>query len=178
MSEQLDYPEKPKNDQINIPSQPLQPPQAPPVPPPAAPSVVIINEDSSTGCLVQLIWFIFVGWWLSQLAIIASYILIFSIILLPFGLLILNKIPSIIALRHEKKRTNVEIVGNSVVIRKTDAQQFPMWIRAIYFVLIGWWFTALIIEVAWLLGLTFFLLPFSILIFDFVPMALTLRKRS
>ena len=47
--------------------------------------------------------------------------------------------------------------------------------RALWFVFIGWWLTPVLVNVAWLLGLTVILLPISVKLINLVPMALTLK---
>lgn len=47
--------------------------------------------------------------------------------------------------------------------------------RALWFVFIGWWLTPVLVNVAWLLGLTVVLLPISVNLINLVPTALTLK---
>ncbi len=52
--------------------------------------IVIRNQP---GCLVQLFFFVFIGWWLGALAIILAYALFLTVIGIPLGVMIINKIP-------------------------------------------------------------------------------------
>ena len=54
--------------------------------------------------------------------------------------------------------------------------QRSLLVRAIWFVLIGWWLTAILINVAWLLNVTVILLPIGIKLLNMVPTALTLAE--
>jgi uncharacterized membrane protein YccF (DUF307 family) len=47
--------------------------------------------------------------------------------------------------------------------------------RALWFVFIGWWVTPVLVNAAWLLGLTVVLLPISVKLINLVPTALTLK---
>ncbi|WP_178915227.1 YccF domain-containing protein [Natronomonas gomsonensis] len=47
--------------------------------------------------------------------------------------------------------------------------------RALWFVFIGWWLTPVLVNAAWLLGLTVILLPISVKLINLVPTALTLK---
>ena len=47
--------------------------------------------------------------------------------------------------------------------------------RALWFVFIGWWLTPVLVNAAWLLGLTVILLPVSVKLINLVPTALTLK---
>ncbi len=46
--------------------------------------------------------------------------------------------------------------------------------RALWFVFVGWWLTPILVNVAWLLGLTVVFLPISVKLINLVPTALTL----
>ncbi|MFW5964119.1 MAG: YccF domain-containing protein, partial [Natronomonas sp.] len=47
--------------------------------------------------------------------------------------------------------------------------------RALWFVFVGWWLTPVLVNAAWLLGLTVVLLPISVKLINLVPTALTLK---
>jgi uncharacterized membrane protein YccF (DUF307 family) len=48
--------------------------------------------------------------------------------------------------------------------------------RALWFVFVGWWLTPILVNAAWLLGLTVVLLPVSVKLINLVPTALTLKS--
>ncbi|MEF8809155.1 YccF domain-containing protein [Natronomonas sp.] len=48
--------------------------------------------------------------------------------------------------------------------------------RGLWFVFVGWWLTPILVNVAWLLGLTVVLLPISVKLINLVPTALTLKS--
>lgn len=56
------------------------------------------------GLLVRAIGFIFVGWWLGELAILAAWVLNLLIITLPLGMYILNRLPQVFTLRPATSR--------------------------------------------------------------------------
>jgi uncharacterized membrane protein YccF (DUF307 family) len=47
--------------------------------------------------------------------------------------------------------------------------------RGLWFVFVGWWLTPILVNAAWLLGLTVVLLPISVKFINLVPTALTLK---
>jgi uncharacterized membrane protein YccF (DUF307 family) len=47
--------------------------------------------------------------------------------------------------------------------------------RGLWFVFVGWWLTPILVNAAWLLGLTVVLLPISVKLINLVPTALTLK---
>jgi uncharacterized membrane protein YccF (DUF307 family) len=50
--------------------------------------------------LIRAVWFVFVGWWFSGLCIVAGYLLCVTVILIPVGLMVLNRIPEVMTLRR------------------------------------------------------------------------------
>ena len=76
-----------------------------------------------------------IGWWLGQLAIFAAWFWNLLVITLPLGLFILNRLPQIITLRPATQ----DLEG--AVLR--DQPQRTLILRALYFVLVGWWFSFL-----------------------------------
>jgi uncharacterized membrane protein YccF (DUF307 family) len=56
------------------------------------------------------------------------------------------------------------------------AAQPPFLLRAVYFVVIGWWFSLLWAAVAWLLCATILGLPLGVLMLNALPLVTTLRR--
>ena len=44
---------------------------------PSAPkaTVIVVNQKQGPGIVVRFLWFLFVGWWLGQVAIVAAWFL-------------------------------------------------------------------------------------------------------
>ncbi|MFC7186587.1 YccF domain-containing protein [Halorubrum yunnanense] len=49
-------------------------------------------------------------------------------------------------------------------------------VRALWFVVVGWWVTPIVVNVAWLLNVTVVLLPIGIKLINLVPTVLTLAE--
>jgi len=49
-------------------------------------------------------------------------------------------------------------------------------VRALWFLLIGWWATPIVINVAWLLNITILFIPVGITLINLVPTVLTLAE--
>jgi len=69
-------------------------------------------------------------------------------------------------------------LDGKVVYRETSLPPHPFLLRALYFILIGWWFSAIWLILAWLLtGLSLGLgLPLAFWMFDQVPAITTLAR--
>jgi uncharacterized membrane protein YccF (DUF307 family) len=136
----------------------------------------IVVSKENPGCLVQLLWFALIGWWAGQLWIAVAWLLIVTIVGIPFGIAMLNRLPQVIALRGNRVAVEVSRVGNLVVQRETRVPQHNIVLRVLYFVLIGWWVSALWMEAAYALCLSIIGLPIGFWMFDQVPALLTLRR--
>ena len=147
-------------------------------------TTVVVNQSQQSknpGCLVQLAWFVLVGWWASQIWIAVAWFLIATILGMPFGVMMLNRLPMIIALRDpsQARGSGVSVVvANGVTVVTTGGQvsQVNFLVRAIYFVLIGWWLSAVWMELAWVVCLTIIGLPLGFWMFDRVPALVSLRR--
>ncbi|MBI3890354.1 MAG: YccF domain-containing protein, partial [Candidatus Wallbacteria bacterium] len=58
----------------------------------------IATEQS--GLLLRLLWFVLVGWWASLAWMIASYLLMLTIIGIPLGLMMVNRLPFVFSLHR------------------------------------------------------------------------------
>lgn len=50
--------------------------------------------------LIRVIWFFVVGWWLGLLAFKVGYLLCATIVLVPFGVWLLHRVPLAMTLKH------------------------------------------------------------------------------
>ena len=136
----------------------------------------IIVTKENPGCLVQLLWFALIGWWVGELWIAAAWFLMVTVIGAPLAITMLNMVPQVIALRGNQTAVEVSQVGNLVVHKETHVPQRNILLRGLYFVLIGWWVSALWMEAAYALCLSIVGLPIGFWMFDQVPGLLTLRR--
>ena len=137
----------------------------------------LVVSQKNPGCLVQLLWFALVGWWAGELWMAAAWILMLTIVGIPLGIAMLNKLPQVIALRGNTEGIQVTQVGNlTLVSANAHVPQHNFFLRAIYFLLIGWWLSALWMEAAYALCVSIIGIPFGFWMFDQVPALLTLRR--
>ncbi len=132
-----------------------------------------VTVQRNPGCLIQILWFAFVGWWAGQIWIGVAWLLMLSVIGIPFGVMMLNMVPQVIALRGQRDLT-VQTIGGRPVI--SPVPQYNLLLRAIYFVLIGWWFSAFWMQTAYLFCLSIIGLPVGFWMFDLVPIIVSLRR--
>lgn len=53
-----------------------------------------------SGLLIRFLWFLLVGWWASLAWMIASYLLMLTIIGIPLGLMMVNRLPFVFSLHR------------------------------------------------------------------------------
>ncbi len=138
---------------------------------------VEIQAQRNPGCVVQLLWFALVGWWAGQVWVAIAWALMLTIIGIPLGVAMLNRVPEVIALRNPLATATVtRVEGDSVVTRSTDVPQYNLLLRALYFLLIGWWLSGLWIEAAYAMCVSIIGLPIGLWMYDRVPALVSLRR--
>lgn len=140
-------------------------------------NVVVQGPQENPGCLVQLLWFLFIGWWAGQLWIALAWLLMLTVLGIPLGVMMMNKVPWVIALRGQSGGLTVTTAGGvTTVTPGASVQQHNILLRAIYFLLIGWWVSAIWMELAYLLCITIIGLPVGFWMFDKVPALVSLHR--
>ena len=128
----------------------------------------VVTVKQGPGCLIQILWFVFIGWWLGSFAVGAAYVMFLLVVTIPVGIAILNNIPMIMALRQPDRL--VTAYGEVAV------PQHNFLLRALWFIFVGWWLAGIALAIGYALCMTIIGLPFGFVIFDMVPGMLTLRR--
>ena len=115
--------------------------------------------------VVRALWFVLVGWWLTPILVNVAWLLNVTVILLPVGIKLINLVPT--ALTLAEPRSLEDGSGGS---------QPSLVVRAIYFVLVGWWLSWLWANVAAALSLTIVGIPIAIWLFNRLPYVTSLYR--
>lgn len=138
------------------------------------PAVVQVEQRQGIGwLLLRLLYFFVIGLWLSGIWVTVAWVLSITIIGLPLGLWMLNRVPQISTLQPSNRDLVVTADGRT---RWRSPQQVNFFIRAIYFLLVGWWFSALWLSVAWALSAVIIGIPVAFWMFNRVPAVMTLQR--
>lgn len=119
---------------------------------------------------VRAIWFIFVGWWLTPIVVNLAWFLNATIILLPIGIKLINLVPTVLTLKEPR----------GLAVSDSDSAsgrgQPSLLVRALWFVLVGWWFSFLWANLAVLFALTIIGLPITLWMADRLPYVTSLYR--
>jgi uncharacterized membrane protein YccF (DUF307 family) len=136
----------------------------------AAPLVV---RQAGPNLLIRALYFVLFGLWFSGVWAAVAWVLCVTIIGLPLGLWMLNRLPQVTTLAPSRREFQI-IASGQVIDVKTP--QRPFLVRALYFILIGWWFSALWIGAAWALCATVLGMVVGFWMLNRVPAVITLAR--
>src|SRR5215210_3312712 len=81
----------------------------------------VVEDRTAPSLVLRVLWFIFVGFWLGGIVTAAAWALNVTIIGLPLGLWVLNRIPTVMTLRPMRRTLTVDRGGDgSEVVRVSD----------------------------------------------------------
>ncbi|WP_435334446.1 YccF domain-containing protein [Haloarchaeobius sp. TZWWS8] len=117
--------------------------------------------------LVRAVWFLLVGWWLTFLAINVAWFLNVTVVGIPLGIKLINRVPWLLTLRERKRPLDPEAGGS---------EQSSLLVRAVYFLLVGWWLSLLWANVAWAFCASIIGLPIGLVMFTYLPFVTSLYR--
>jgi uncharacterized membrane protein YccF (DUF307 family) len=138
--------------------------------------VVVNIQKNQPNIVLRVLWFIFVGWWVGLIWLHLAYVLCVSVIFLPIGLLMLNRLPTILTLHMNTREVTYADRYGRMSVSWGEPPQTSFVVRALYFLLIGWWLGYLWAIIGYVLCFTIILLPLGVLMLNSLPTVLTLRR--
>lgn len=132
------------------------------------------RDDAAFGrpLWIRAIWFLLVGWWLTAFTITVAYLFLVTIIGFPVAFWLFDRVPLTLTLKPRSSWTADEVSGTVTI----GPQQISTPVRTIYFVLVGWWATALWIVVAYVLFVSIIGIPIGVIMLNAVPSIATLQR--
>lgn len=124
--------------------------------------------------LIRVIYFFVLGWELTGVWVLVAWLLNVTIVFLPLGLWMIDRVPQVLTLKMRP--------GSYVVTTKDGQTRFvterqPMFLlRAIYFIVFGWWLSLIWALLAWLLCATIIGLPIGVVMLNALPFVTTLHR--
>jgi uncharacterized membrane protein YccF (DUF307 family) len=130
------------------------------------------TQERGAGLLLRAVYFIFIGLWLSGIWAAVAWVLCITIIGLPFGLWMLNRLPQVTTLAPERSDLVIDSQGR---VLNREVPQHNFLLRTVYFLLVGWWLSALWLALAWALCAIIIGMPVGFWMFNRVPAIVSLR---
>jgi uncharacterized membrane protein YccF (DUF307 family) len=136
-----------------------------------------VEQKTGRGLFVRALWYLFIGWWLTAIVVVIAWISALTIILLPLSFYLVNHIPTALTLRPHIERYEVIQGADGVAYsRQIKVRQSNALVRILYFVLIGWWLSAIWTVVAYAFSLTVIGLPIGLAMFNRLPFLFSLHR--
>ncbi|MFB6122603.1 MAG: YccF domain-containing protein [Haloferacaceae archaeon] len=120
----------------------------------------------SRSLLTRALWFVVVGWWATPLVVHVAWLLMATVVGLPFGVKLVNLVPTVLTLNEPRSLTAPE----------TARGQYSLPVRTVYVVLVGWWLGWLWAAVATFFATTVVGLPVAFWMFNRLPYVTSLYR--
>ena len=127
--------------------------------------------EGGPNLLLRLVWFVLVGWWLGGILTAVAWFLNATIVGLPLGLWLINRLPTFITLRPQERRWVVVEGALAPVVR-----QRPFLVRALWYLLVGWWLSGIWLAVAYVLLVSIVGLPVAFWMYGRIGAVTTLFR--
>ncbi|OQA40291.1 MAG: hypothetical protein BWY52_02909 [Chloroflexi bacterium ADurb.Bin325] len=138
---------------------------------------VYFSTNSGFPFIIRVLWFFLVGWHVTLWWILGAWLLNLTIVGMPLGVWMLNRVPLVLTLRTPREYNVGQVRDGGQVVWAHEARpQAPFLLRLAYFILIGWWFSLLWSLAAWLLSVSIVGLPFGVWMFNRLPGVTTLMR--
>jgi uncharacterized membrane protein YccF (DUF307 family) len=133
-----------------------------------------LDDDAAFGrpLWLRAVWFLLVGWWLTAFVIAVAYLALLTIIGFPVAFWLFDRVPLTLTLKARSSWTADELTGTVSI----GPQQLATWTRVVYFLLVGWWATALWISAAYVLFVSIIGIPIGVIMLDVIPRVATLQR--
>jgi uncharacterized membrane protein YccF (DUF307 family) len=137
-----------------------------------------VERQPGVPFLIRVLWFFLIGWHVTLWWVLAAWLFNITIIGLPVGLWMLNRVPLVLTLRAQRGYTVTQLNADGAVQSRYRSERQISWVwRFLYFVFIGWWFSLLWSLLGWLLCVTIIGMPLGVLMLNRLPNVTTLMRQ-
>lgn len=131
----------------------------------------MVVQERGPNLLIRVIYFVLVGWWLGAILSGIAWFLNATVIGLPLGLWLINRLPTVITLRPQEREWRVD----EGLVRQGKEQR-PFLVRAVYFLLVGWWLSGLWMAAAYVALISVVGLPLAFWVYGRIGAITTLYR--
>ncbi len=126
--------------------------------------------------IARVIWYLLIGWWFGAIWTILAYLFCLTIIGLPLGVIMLNRLPKVLTLKPtETEQIQTMLEGKPATVSGVP-EEFPFLLRVVYFFVLGWEVAGTAILIGYILCLTIIGLPAGLWILNRIPLLMTLKR--
>jgi uncharacterized membrane protein YccF (DUF307 family) len=143
---------------------------------PEGPRTTITHGKRGPNFFLRVLWYVFIGWWLTGISLAIGYLAGLTVIGLPFAFWIFNRTGTLLTLRPRSQTTTIVEADGTAAVSYQGARQRSLWLRALWFVLVGWWAALIWMIVAYLISLTIIGIPIGIMMLNRLPEVFTLHR--
>lgn len=136
---------------------------------------MLVQQNNSPSWIIRILWFIFVGWWLSAIFMVVGLIGLASIVLAPVGFWFINRVAWAQTLRRRSTQYSYLEQNGQMILTQHAPQQYP-WILRLLYLPIGFVLGLIWLAIAWSISIPIISLPISIWMVDRAPSIITLER--
>jgi uncharacterized membrane protein YccF (DUF307 family) len=139
-------------------------------------STASVRREPGVPFLIRVLWFFFIGWHATLYWVAIAWLLNLTVIGLPLGVWMLNRVPLVLTLRMQSSYHVTEMRDGRLVNWYQNVPQHGWLLRLIYFIVIGWWFSLIWALLGWLLCVSIIGLPVGVWMLNRLPAVTTLMR--
>jgi uncharacterized membrane protein YccF (DUF307 family) len=139
-------------------------------------ATVITTTQSGPGFILRAIWYLLIGWWLTGISLAVGYVAGLTVVGLPLAFWVFNRTGTLLTVRPRTQTISIDRAGGVTTISRRHRSQRPLVVRALYFVLIGWWAALIWMTVSYVISLTIIGIPLGIMMLNRLPEVYTLHR--
>lgn len=137
----------------------------------------IVELKTGPPIVVRVIWYVFIGWWLTGLVMALAWFAAVIIVGLPLTFYLVNRIPTVLTLRPRREQY-VAYTGTDGITRyqHLETEQVEPLVRAVYFLVIGWWAALFWGIASYVFMLTIVGIPMGLMMVNRLPFVFSLHR--
>jgi len=125
-----------------------------------------MTDADGRSLVVRATYFLLVGWWATGLWLAAAWLLSLTVVGIPLAVVLVNRVPYVLTLKE--RRAGLDAEGRR--------EQYPLLLRAAYFLLVGWWASGVWASVAYGFAVTVVGLPVAVWMAGYLPFVVSLYR--
>lgn len=131
-----------------------------------------VTASEQHSLVVRALWFLLVGWWATGIWLAVAWVLNVTIVGIPLGIKMINRVPMVVSLRRKRQ---VEIVSEERIARR-GPEQHGLLVRALWFLFVGWWASGIWMSAAYLFTISIVGLPIAVWMYNKLPYVVSLYR--